>query len=114
MEFTAVIHPEQAGSGSPSVDGSAIALARTLIELGEAQALLADERKIRLCAKQERVDTVGSLWLFTRMYEADAIDFETASKTVQLAKERGQYYSNKLVSEFSSTLESIRQSRGGI
>ena len=114
MEFTASIHPEQVASGRPSVDGSAIALARTLIDLGQAQALLADERKIRRCAEQERVGTVGSLWLFTRMYEADAIDFETAAKTVHLAKQRGQFYSDKLVSEFTHTLESIRQSRGGI
>lgn len=114
MEFTAYIHPEQVASGRPSVDGSAIALARTLIDLGEAQALLADERKIRLCAQRERVAAVGSIWLFTRMYEAGAMDFDRAQQTLQLARDRGQFYSEGLVSEFTHRLEEIRQTRGGL
>lgn len=50
----------------------------------------------------------------SKIHIVDAIDFETARKAVELAKERGQYYSEKLVAEFSHTLELIRQDRGGI
>lgn len=102
--FSTDIHLEQVGNDAPSVEGSAIALARTLIDLGEADALLADERKIRACAEEEHVETVGSIWLFSRLYEVDAIDFETAKNTVHLARERGYRYSNRLMSEFSHVL----------
>jgi hypothetical protein len=69
-ELTARIHPDYAEQGKLAVDGAAVVLARTLVDLGEAQALLADERALRKCARDEGVETVGSIWLFLRMFEA--------------------------------------------
>jgi len=46
------------------------------------------------------------------MYEAGAMDFDRAQQTLQLARDRGQFYSEGLVSEFTHRLEEIRQTRG--
>lgn len=106
--MTAKIHPEWKAGERASVDGAAIVLARTLIDLGEAQALLADERKLRACARDEGVETVGSIWLFCRLYEVGGLDFETALNAPHLARARGQHYAGTLISEFSATLTQIR------
>jgi len=84
--------------------GAAIVLARTLVDLGQAQALLADERRLRVCAREEGVEVVGSFWLFLRLFEVGALSFDAAKNAPLLARSRGQRYAHLLVSEFSQTL----------
>jgi hypothetical protein len=58
---------------------------------------------------EEGVETVGSIWLFQRMFEVGALDVESAMNAPKLAHSRGQYYSPKLISEFSASLRQIHE-----
>jgi len=110
-EVTLRIHPDFVESGKLAVDGAAVVLARTLIDLGRAQALLADERRIRRYAMEEGIEIVGSIWLFRRLFEAGALDLDAAMDAPKLAQSRGQHYSPKLISEFSASLLQINEER---
>jgi len=99
-----LIHPES--PDKPAADGSAIILARTLIDTEQAQALLADEPGLRKIAEEkEGIPVIGSLTIFIRLVENGTLQKSQAVEMAIRGKQRGIHYSKKLIQNLETTLD---------
>jgi len=100
------IHPND--PDKPAADGSAIVLARTLIDTEEAQALLADEPGLRKAAQiEEGIPVVGSLTILVMLVQNKILEKNQALEMAVKGKQRGVHYSKKLLKDLTTSLETL-------
>lgn len=104
LQFSGRIHPER--PDEKRIDGEAVALARTLTEIGAVDALLADEDGMRAVARAEGIPVIGSLWVVGELHRRGFLTTAEALAVPARLMAHGQFVSTRVIETFS------RQIRG--